>query len=204
MLGRQIFTDNIVIRPGFQHFNAAPDTVDKPLDKLRNFAGPSCWFSALVLNDHITVTNRDSAVSFRFVLDGLEMIPFDVLWEPAFPCIHEFFFRVVITLCDFLRCIAEILNWSSFRTKPERSDAVRGFRCDLLQQGKQFIKQFLTFVVVDTACHTKVVISPEPADIPIYFWLRQFTMHVSSPPVSCTSSFTILSHLRASSRSASV
>ncbi len=63
MLGRQIFTDNIVIRPGFQHFNAAPDTVDKPLDKLRNFAGPSCWFSALVLNDHITVTNRDSAVA---------------------------------------------------------------------------------------------------------------------------------------------
>ena len=110
MLGRQIFTDEIVISPCFQHFNAAPDAVDKPLDKLRNFAGPSCWFSALVLNDHITVTNRDSAVSFRFVFDSLELIPFDVLWEPAFLCIHEFFFRVVITLCDFLRYIAEILD----------------------------------------------------------------------------------------------
>ena len=132
MLGRQIFTDNIVIRPGFQHFNAAPDTVDKPLDKLRNFAGPSCWFSALVLNDHITVTNRDSAVSFRFVLDGLEMIPFDVLWEPAFPCIYKFFFRIIVAFLDFLRCIAEILDWSSFRTKPECSDSVRGFRCNLL------------------------------------------------------------------------
>ena len=126
MLGRQILSDKIVISSCFQHFNAAPDTVDQPLDKLGNLTEPSCRFSALVLNDHITVTNRDSAVSFRFVLGGLEMILFDVLWEPAFPCVHEFFFRVVIALCDFLCHIAEVLDWSSFRTKPERLDPRSG------------------------------------------------------------------------------
>ena len=153
---------------------------------------------------HIAVAKRNSLVSLRFVLDGLELIPFDVFRKPAFPCIHEFFFRIIVAFFDFLCRIAEVLNWSSFRTQPERSDTVRRFWCNLLQQVKQFIKQFSTFVIVNTARHSKVVTSPEPADVSIDLGLRQFTMHVSSPPVSCTSLFTILSHLRASSRSSSV
>lgn len=52
MLRREVFSDEIVISSSLQHLDALFDTIDHPLDKLRNFIGITRRLSTLVLDNN--------------------------------------------------------------------------------------------------------------------------------------------------------
>ena len=75
MLRRQVFFDEAVICSGFEHLDTFFDSINQPLDKLRNLIRESGRLSAFVLNDDIFVAEHDCPVSLVFELNGLQLIP---------------------------------------------------------------------------------------------------------------------------------